>query len=249
MNSNSIILLTLSFGVTVGVPLYILFRDKMGKELANNLNFSRRRVFKLTAINLTLNSLIGLVLLGMFLNLLILFNSFSIYHIALALLFFVSAGTTFYGNGIYITSIILEAYTLPQLQRIKEFKTQFIATHLFHGPISHVLIYSGWPIAMFFLSLLELTSLQDTNFPGGLLIIGGMATAIAYSVGQIYNHTYLYHLVTNSVLGIILSISFLIAKDLGPIYIYSLAFTVTSGIVLWIYSVRDNYSSARRPQV
>lgn len=177
--------------------------------------------------------------MAMFLNILSNISSLNSYQIVLALLLFMSAGATFYGNGIYITSIILEAYTLPQVQRIREYRTQFIATHLFHGPISHVLIYSGWPIAMFFLSLLELGG-SDVNYPVLILSIGGMATAIAYSFGQIYNHTYQFQMLTNTILGIALLIFF---GSGGPIYTYSLIFTITSAIVLWCYFIKQSIFS------
>lgn len=238
MGLNSIILLIFSLGITVGTPIYIFFREKMGNRTIQTSDFSKQRVFKLTTINFFLNGLAGLVLLGILLNLLAVIESFEIYQNVLALLFLVSAGATYYGNGIYITSIMLEAYTLPQLQKIKEFETQFIATHLFHGPISHFLIYSGWPLAMFFLALLELTSLQPTNLFGFLLIIGGITTAITYSIGQIYNHTYPYQMITNAVLGIILLLFFPVTKHMGPVYIYSLTFTLASGILLWGYFIQ-----------
>lgn len=241
MDFSTFILLGLSVGVSVGAPLYILFRDKMGKRLAQVSNYSRRRVFKLTVINLTLNILVGSILIGMFLNLLMLSKAFGFFQIVCSLLFFISAGATFYGNGIYITSIVLEAYTLPQIQRVKEFKTQFIATHLFHGPISHVLIYSGWPVAMFFLALLEHLSLTGFLYPKYLLIVGAMTTAVAYSIGQIYNHTAPYQMITNTILGIVLFTRFLSIQILGPIYIYSMVFTITSGLVLWGYTIVQSF--------
>lgn len=239
MDFNSVVLLSLSAGITIGAPLYIFFRERMGNQATQKSDLSRRRVLKLTTINLTLNILVGMVLMGMFLNIFTSIKSISIYEIFISLMLFVSAGATFYGNGIYITSIILEAYTLPQLQRLEEYKTQFIATHLFHGPISHVLIYSGWPIAMFFLALLETFSYRVTSSSILLLILGGSITAIAYSLGQIYNKTYFYQMITNTVLGTILFVLFLNNVNSGPVFIYSIAFTVTSCGILWMRFIQN----------
>ena len=104
---------------------------------------------------------------------------------------------TFYGEGIYLTSIVLEAYTLPQLRKINYFKTQFIATHLFHGPISHILIYSGWILVFFALALLDLINgAMVTGYTIKILLITGGITGFVYALAQVYNGTTPYQFIT-----------------------------------------------------
>ncbi|MEK9200517.1 MAG: hypothetical protein AAB909_00925 [Patescibacteria group bacterium] len=93
---------------------------------------------------------------------------------------------------------MLEAYTLPHLKTLKEFHTQFVATHLFHGPISHVLIYSGWPTSLFLLTILNRHSFFPELQPL-LVIVLGIGASIAgfgYAVAQIYNRTAPYQIIT-----------------------------------------------------
>jgi len=98
---------------------------------------------------------------------------------------------------VYITSIVLEYYTLPQIKRLREFNTQFIATHLFHGPISHILVYSGWLLVLLLLSLLDLIqpSAFKTQMFMQLLLLGSL-TGIIYATAQIYNGTATFQLIT-----------------------------------------------------
>ena len=48
--------------------------------------------------------------------------------VSLSVLLIVFACLMFYGGGIYVTSILLEDFTLPDLRSVPHFKTQFIET-------------------------------------------------------------------------------------------------------------------------
>lgn len=220
-------LLTLPLAITVGVPLYIFFRNSMVKKEKEEKDFSRRRVLRLTSINLALNSLAAAYFLVMY-AVLSLGTTIDPLGLSFAACLFFSILFTFYGNGIYITSIVLEAYTMPQLRRIDYFKTQFIATHLFHGPISHILIYSGWLTALYFSSLVNIINptLPVQVWP---LLVGGLTTGVAYAVGQIYNKTAPYQFITGLILTTSLSLVLVLGKyDLSQLPVA--AFFLTTGV-------------------
>lgn len=219
----------------------------MVRSAPERQHFSRRRVFHVTFTNILLNSFIGLHLFSLFLysyNQLIvpLFTNQLI-----SLLFLVCAGLTFYGNGIYITSIILEAYTLPHLKSLKEFHTQFIATHLFHGPISHVLIYSGWPTCLLLLTLLNQTSIFPPVSPelSVILAIGAGLAGFGYAVAQIYNKTAPYQIITIFTGLTIFSLLNFPLHQLAftnYINIYFFSFSSSAFLLLSIYIARTKLS-------
>ncbi len=185
------LLLVLPLAILVGVPGYIFFRERMVRRGKTPNDHSGRRVFKLTGINLTINSLAAVYFFVIFIILAskIGFNT-TFAELGLAIFFMLTIGVTYYGNGIYITSIVLEDYTMPELRSVPWFKTQFIATHLFHGPISHILIYSGWLLIFLALALLDLSGVPVSKLSTQtLLIIGGALVGAAYAGAQIYNGT------------------------------------------------------------
>lgn len=162
----------LPLGVVLGVPSYIYFRNSMTNQSKSEADFSRRRVVKLTTINLFLNSLAMFYFLYVFYSIsreIYVYNYFQTLTILVAIF---AIFLTFYGNGMYITSIVLEAYTLPQIRHLPQFKTQFLATHLFHGPISHILIYSGWLIFFLCMAVLDLFRI-GSNYTIWPILLGG----------------------------------------------------------------------------
>lgn len=195
MHFEEFLLLLLPIAAIFGVPLYIFLREKMVRKKASN--FSRKRVIKLTLVNFFLNTAVALYFLTLFSLIISRAFSLNFQNVFLATAFLTMICLTFYGNGIYITSIALEAFTLPQLRFNKQFKTQFIATHLFHGPISHVFIYSGWILALLFLSILDLANqpLTVTVSPY-LMVLAGGVVGVYYAGAQIYNGTVPYQFIT-----------------------------------------------------
>ena len=242
MNWEIIPFFSLTASLTVGVPAYIFFRNRMVSSTPTPRSFSRRRVIKVTLANILLNSFVGMHLLVLFLA--TIFNQplGNISQVLASLLFLLVSGMTFYGNGIYITSIVLEAFTLPQLRRFKEFKTQFIATHLFHGPISHVLIYSGWPIALLTIALLNAANPHSQIIYSFLiyatLLFCSLISGVGFAIGQIYNKTFPYQYI--SVLFCLTVLSYtLIIKNINlfssPTYIFLFGFCLSTILVLSPY--------------
>jgi hypothetical protein len=197
MKFEELLLLLLPVAILVGVPTYIFFREKMVKKPKTESGYSKRRVVKLTMINFLLNTAACTYFLTLYILLVSRQPYLSPIILILGALLIFTVNLTFYGNGIYITSIVLEAYTLPQLKKIPFFVTQFVATHLFHGPISHIFIYSGWLLVFFMTAVLDIelepTSLATFWF---LLIPAGMLTGIGYAIAQIYNGSAPYQFLT-----------------------------------------------------
>jgi len=208
------LLLLLTVAVIIGAPLYMYFREKMIKKPVSLRTHSRRRVIKLTMINIALN-LTASLFFSIFL-ILILQRSNLLSDPALLILviiYLVIMWLTFYGNGIYITSIVLEDFTLTELRVVNSFKTQFIATHLFHGPISHILIYSGWLFVLLILSIIEIhlkLPAPSTYWP--IMLISGVVMGVFYAFAQIYNGTAVYQLFSGTVAMFIIAITLILNR-------------------------------------
>jgi hypothetical protein len=215
MLTEEILLLVPSVVLVTGILSYIFFREKMLKKPVSERNHSRKRVVKVTAINFFLN-LVAALYFSLFLFLVlqrkgVTYNSPVM--ISLLAAYLITICITFYGNGIYITSILLEDFTPSDLRLVKSFETQFIATHLFHGPISHILIYSGWMIVFLILAVIDMLwnlSSVSSNFP--VLIIAGGVTGFFFALSQIYNGTAIYQYFTSTVIVIVFT-TFLLMND------------------------------------
>ena len=190
-----LLLFVLTLTLVVGVPLYIFFRNRMVKSSKVQIH-PRKRVLKITLINLSLNTIIYLIFLTMLITLLLKGHKIDLSVVITSILFLLITGLSFYGNGIYITSIVLEAYTLPELKSLSSFKTQFIATHLFHGPISHILIYSGYILALLLLGILDVLTGRGTLILAPYLLACGIVVGVMYAWGQIFNGTIPYQFLT-----------------------------------------------------
>jgi hypothetical protein len=228
---EEILLFALTVVVITGVPQYVLFRERMVKKSLTAKLHSRKRVCKLTAVNLVLN-LLATVYSFLLLNALLHRSTFSYTStfIPLLVFFLVMLCLTFYGNGMYITSIVLEDFTLPDLRIVKSFDTQFIATHLFHGPLSHILIYSGWILIFFALSTLETyIQLPQATSYWLLLLFCGEILGVFYAFSQIYNGTVIYQFMTGTIVtSICISLLLFQHSNLSflPITTYFLGFLI-----------------------
>ena len=144
-------------------------------------------------------------------------------------------------------AVILEAFTLPKLRKQPAFQTQFIATYLFHGPISHFFIYSGYIFAFFLLALIEFVSpfQLSVHIPIALL---GLPIGVIYAFAQIYNKTYRYQMITSffSFLAYLFSVTVisqtLYASTLG---VYFLGFSFSLTFTLLIRFLYDEYKMGR----
>lgn len=196
-----VLLFILTATLILGVPFYEFFRKRMVSS--ERQIFSRRRVVKVTIINLGLNIAVYLIFLAMLIILLLKIQEINYQIILVSITFLIVTGLAFYGNGIYITSIVIEAFTLPELKKLNSFKIQFVATHLFHGPISHILIYSSYIIALFLLGLLDILTGKGSLIFIPYLMICGIVTGIMHALGQILNGTIPYQFLTSVILFIL----------------------------------------------
>jgi hypothetical protein len=226
--------------MVLGVPGYIFFRERMVKKPLHQRSHSGRRVVKLTAINFVLNLMAALYFTSFFVLIL---QRTSYLHNPLLLvqimIYLIIVWLTFYGNGIYLTSIVLEDFTLPDLRVVKSFKTQFIATHLFHGPISHILIYSGWMSVMLILAIVDsyLKLSIPTSYWPILLVSGGML-GVLFAFGQIYNGTAVYQFMTGTVSSVIIAVILIfnqISLSFVPVAAYFVGFAIAFELSLGSY--------------
>jgi len=240
MNSlQQLSIFVLSLEIIFGTPVYIFFRNKMTKGAYDvKTGYSQSKVFKLTTINMLIMMSAYLPFLFALIGIL----NYQIPHEPVSMLLFlgflITTGLIFYGCGIYITSIVLEAFTLPKLRNASGFKTQFIATHLFHGPTSHFLIYSGAIFSLFILALLEYI-LGSQHAVNNALVFLSLPVGLFYAFAQIYNNTYFYQLATS----LISLIAFLVLvsldhgeSKLGTVGMYYIFFSF--GLILTLIAFR-----------
>lgn len=222
------LLLLLPAILIVGVPLYSYFRHRMVQRNKTLADYSKKRVLRLTAINLALN--FGMFLYSTFLLVTIVGVNQPIFFLTGVLLFlyFLTVAIVFYGNGIYITAIVIENYTVLELKKRDPFRKQFVATHLFHGPVSHFLIYSGWIVVFLIIALIDSIVFVpfQPSFYLGLLVTGAIVAGFAYGMAQVFNGTSPYQLVT----GLVTLLIALLVLGLNP-----LVFHFTLVMVFFIF--------------
>lgn len=205
MTMQELIIYSFAIAEVILVPTYILFRNRMEKNnLKPSLTYSKRRILRLLLINFAINSLITLWSVFMLANLHRL-NFFStIEGTLLFILYAVAVLCTYYGNGMYIASITIEAYFWyskpnPDLHGFKALKH-------FHGPISHLIAHTGWLTALLALAGLDGLSGGQPNLNWGPLVVAGICAGIGHGVSQIYSKTWKYQFIT----GFLCLISFFI---------------------------------------
>lgn len=249
MNFIGLSLLFLPPSLCLGLFVYIFFRERMAHERSSRRVYSRKGVLKITGLNFFLNLLAGLYFLTFLRVIVSQVRNFGLPETLFLFFYLFMNFVTFYGNGIYITSIVLEKYTLPEIKHLYEFKTQFIATHLFHGPISHILIYSGWYLTFFSLALIDLhLGIFQLNVPPQALIIAGGITGLFYAFAQIYNGTAPYQFIT----GLVSMIVFDLAIILGnfnfldfPVAAFFFGIGCLFNLTLFIYVLIDKLNDGK----
>jgi hypothetical protein len=226
----------------IGTPIYILLREKMVKTKKPLWSYkTTARVIKLTFIILLLMFMVSSFYIALFLSILLRAPELTFTHILFGIMFLFMICISFFGSGIYITSIILEDFTLPQLRHIKEFKTQFIATHLFHGPISHLMIYFSMLLGLLVLAVLDIfTPLQNsTTYSSLVLIIMGSFFGLFYSIWQIYNGTAPHHFVPLLLSLTVFLTVYTINSELGfehlPMAAYFTGFCTSALMAITVY--------------
>lgn len=154
MSLTDLSLVALTITAIIATPVYFHFRGRMSRSHPQ-FHFSKKRVVKITTINIALLFIGFVQFLGLYLLAINRAGTFKIEYAVLSIFLIFIIGLIFYGSGMYITSIVLESYAIPELTKSDFFKTQLKAMKLFHHPMSHVLVFSGWMFAMLILAFLN----------------------------------------------------------------------------------------------
>lgn len=239
MNLVEYVLLAFTSFFVLGTPVLLYYRSKMTKaRIKKHSNYSKRRILKITGINIFVHFLAFIGFLALYFFLVSSAKTFQPLSIVLTIIFFIIYALIFYGGGIYVASMVMEAYTIPELTRSEFFKTQLIAIKLFHHPISHVLVFSGGLFAMLTIVFLDLSlkSLHPTDIT--LLIFAGFLAGGFYAYSQIHNGTAIFHIPAGLICLILLLTSFRLTNTPFSQSItgsYFLPFLLTFNIVILVY--------------
>lgn len=194
-------LLLLSGAITT--PVYLRMRSRMTHKLHSTDKplkyYTHRRVVKFTILVIFMGLVLNLFMLAIFLAIKsrdsALGNLSDNDMFTLGLLL-AAASIIATGEGLYISSVILERFTLRGLRDDPQFSRQTVATKLFHGPISHIMIYTSMFAGFLILSLTELT--HPFRLVDNLTLVGyvvaGILAGLIYYYAQVYNLTWRYQL-------------------------------------------------------
>lgn len=196
MPSVEILLTVFTISFLFGVPIYTLFRKRMTRKVRTR-KVVRNEIWRVTILILFLTISVACIFFLLLFSIYSRDKSVLDTNIILVLAFIICVLAALFGAGIYVTSIVLEYYTIDGLRDEKEFNTQFYATHLFHGPVSHLLIYQGMLWSVFFLSLIDILHSGDNLLilSPYLLVFMGIVAGVLFCVSQITNGTEPYHIV------------------------------------------------------
>ncbi len=228
MSLTEIILFGLTLTVFIGTPLYLGIRGRMTRQRFTHSNYSKKRVIKLTILNILMMIIMLSICLALYISILSQISSFQLEYLILSILLVIIVGLTFYGEGIYITSIVLEAYTIPELTKSEFFKTQLIALKLFHHPISHTMVFSGFMLVLLILAILE--SSVGTG-PQNLktLLFAGALGGVIFAYAQLKSSTAIFNLPASLICFVILLLNFQLSHQtlshsiIGSYYLVFLA--------------------------
>lgn len=247
------ILLAFTTSFVLGTPVLLYYRSKMTKgRVKKHSNYSKRRILKITVINIIVLFLSFVEFLSLYYFLISSARDFKPQYIILSILFFIIYALIFYGGGIYVAAMVMEAYTIPELTKSEFFKTQLIAIKLFHHPISHALVFSGALFAMLIMVFLDISlrSLSPTDIP--LLIFAGFLGGGFYAYSQIHNGTAIFHIPTGLICLILLIAGFRLSginfnQSITGIYYLPFLITFNTIILIYILSLKKRHKKILRP--
>lgn len=240
---QEISLLLLSFEFVFGMPIFFYFRYRMSHN-PNPEDFYRKRLFKLIFISFFIHTSIYLTFMLIFFSILDSGNFIlNPLFIILSAVFAAMGGATYFGGGMYITSVVMETFTLPELRKHPSFKTQFIINNLFHGPISHIFIFSPYIVGLTMLAVMDLVFKPSVIVIPSIVLLTGIMLGFAFAVAQVLNHTAPYQGVT----GVLCLLTFLIFEKIenwqvgnSALGVYLLGFLISflstlllSALIIW----------------
>ena len=238
MSLQEISLVGLSSLFTVAAPYFLYFRKKMSRE-KDPAKHSRSRIFKFISYNLLINSVAYIGFMVTFMSILSKPHVAiqSPYVIILSTLFLIAAAISFYGCGMYITAVIIETLTPPQFRKVPYLKRQFTVTNLFHGPVSHTLMFSGYIVAFALLCILDIVTGPSLSSIPRLFLISGALLGLSVGYAQITNGSAPFQTIT----GILSALALIILDRVegwkfteSPVGIYMIGF-ITTFLILNLY--------------
>lgn len=241
-----------SITLIIFTPIYFFFRGKMNRKKLYLSNYSKKRVVKLTLINIIIHILSFLLFLSIYFTLMSKVSVFNYEYLVISVMLFLIYGLIFYGGGIYITSIVLEAYTIPELTKSEFFKTQFLAIKLFHHPISHFLVFSGWMLIFLLLAVLDSAIGHSSITHTKTLVLLGSITGFVYAYQQIKNGTAVFQIPTGIFCMLLLLLNFqlrhigITSTSLGTYFIAFISlFNIT--MLIHVLSLKLRHKKIIRP--
>jgi len=230
MSLQEISLVSLSGIFTLAAPQFLRFRERMSKD-SKPETYSKKSVIRFTAFNLFLNSLAYFGFMLIFLSIITKPGiTFDIPLFLAAAFFLLSSGVTFYGCGIYMTAVIIDTLTPKHVRNAPHLRKQLLATNLFHGPVSHIIIFSGFIVSGALLAILDLSTVPTPDSLPKLVLFSGAILGLSMGYAQITNGTAPYQTVT----GIVCIIALFLLDKFGnwkftssPMGIYMIGFFVT----------------------
>jgi len=239
MSLEEISLVGLSGLSAFGVTFFNRFRNRMSRDKEPSKH-SRNRILKFIAFNLILNAVAYIGFILTFLNV---FTKPGIVIttpiILVSALFLISSAITFYGCGIYITAVILETLTPPGFRKLPYLSRQFKVTNMFHGPISHTIMFSGYIIAFSLLCVLDLMTGPSISSIPRLFLISGALLGLSAGYAQISSGNAPFQTIT----GVLSVIALVILDQVegwkftqSPIGIYMIGFFITF-LFLNVYTI------------
>lgn len=208
---------------TIGAPIYFWERFLMTKRLHHGDRgkafYNSTRILSLLATNMLITVIVLLIFFAILLSVK---NEEGLYlwsatQLGILLLFIIFCSFIGYGAGMYITAVTSEVFVLKNIVRTREFKTLDMAHKIFHGPISHVLVFSGAVYAFLTICLMESTIptavlAQQTFLMPSYLIVGVLLGII---LGAICIRSFTWeHQLPWTMLAFVLLLIFILTKQL-----------------------------------
>jgi hypothetical protein len=199
------LLTIITIAAVIFTPIFIRVRSGMAKRVKLG-----KHAFRLYTRNKILQISFGLffgVIISLILGLVLffaikqrdnglLFDSSEMY---LLFSFIIVCFLVAYGAGSYVAAIVIEQCMLkPDEDQPKRYKALHLYNEFFHGPFSHVLMYSGIDALFLILCILEknhpLLSFDLIDSAYYYYLIYGVILGIAYYYWQLWNGTWKHQL-------------------------------------------------------
>ncbi len=179
MNTDLIQFGVLFLFILIGLPLYIFYRNRMVK-MDGMLTVSYKRIVKVIWLNFFLNLIVFLYCQWVFIS------KFQFENYMYLMVFIILFLVIFYGNGIYITSILLTSY----VEQFKQKTMHDMARDFLHGSLSHLMIYQSYFVLIALFSLMPTGSDFIFKFIDAVLVmLFGGVIGLLFTIMHLYNNT------------------------------------------------------------